>query len=49
MLDAYLDGRSLLQVALHLADTPCGPLKMESPRDVTSERFLAPVLRLVKG
>ena len=36
---AYLDGRPLLDVALHLADTPCGPLRMDSPRHVTAALF----------
>lgn len=32
---------SLLEAALHLADTPCGPLKMDSPRRVTVALFAA--------
>lgn len=39
MCRAYLDERSLLDVALHLADTPCGPLRMDSPRRVTAAIF----------
>jgi hypothetical protein len=35
MLDAYLDGRPLLPVSLHLAECPCGPLRMDSPREAT--------------
>jgi len=35
MLDAYLDGRPLLDVSLHLAECPCGPLRMRPPRDET--------------
>jgi hypothetical protein len=49
MLDAYLDGRSLLGVALHLADAPCGPIGMASPNDETMKVLSAPVLRLLKG
>jgi hypothetical protein len=52
----YLEGRTLPEAALHLAETPCGPLKMESPRRATRAFFeqlgsLAnkPALRLVKG
>jgi hypothetical protein len=32
MLDAYLDGRPLVEVSLHLAEAPCSPLGRESPR-----------------
>jgi hypothetical protein len=49
MLEAYLDDRSLTEVALHLADSPCSPLGMKSPRDATLELFSTPTLRLVKG
>lgn len=35
MLDAYLNGRPLLDVALHLADCPCGPLHGDSPREAS--------------
>jgi|CZKU01.1.fsa_nt_gi hypothetical protein len=48
MLEAYLDDRSLTEVALHLADSPCSPLGMKSPRDATLEIFSTPTLRLVK-
>ena len=55
MLDAYLDGRSLPEVALHLAEAPCSPIKMESPRRATLALFEhfgsqsnKPALRLVK-
>jgi hypothetical protein len=34
-LEAYLDGRPLVDVAVHLADTPCGPLGMKQPVAVT--------------
>jgi hypothetical protein len=33
------DPGSLLDLALHLADTPCGPLQMESPRQATLKLF----------
>jgi hypothetical protein len=49
MLDSYLDGRSLVEVALQLAEAPCGPLGMECPRRATLALFTAPSLRLVKG
>jgi hypothetical protein len=49
MLDAYLDGRPLVEVALHLAQAPCSPLGMVSPRRTTMALFAAPALRLVKG
>jgi hypothetical protein len=52
----YLEGGTLPEAALHLAETPCGPLKMESPRKATLARFeelgsraYKPALRLVKG
>lgn len=36
MLDAYLQHhKTLLDVGLHLAETPCGPLRMSAPRDET--------------
>src|SRR5262245_44780361 len=33
------DPGSLVDLALHLADTPCGPLQMESPRQATLKLF----------
>lgn len=55
-VEVYLDGRSLVEVALHLAESPCSPLKMESPGSATLARFdhvgadrNKPMLRLVKG
>jgi hypothetical protein len=39
MLEAYLDGRPLPEVALHLAEAPCGPIGMERPMDVARETF----------
>jgi hypothetical protein len=48
LLDAYLDGRPLTEVALHMADAPCSPLGMGRPLDAARERFSRPVLRLVK-
>jgi hypothetical protein len=48
MLDAYLDDRSLTDVALHLADSPCSPLGMNNPREATLALFSAPGLRLVR-
>jgi hypothetical protein len=56
MLEVYLDGRPVVEVALHLAEAPCGPLKMGRPRDAARELFAQswigsnkPNLRLVKG
>lgn len=49
MLDFYLDARPLVEVALHLAEAPCGPLKMGRPRDAARDLFAAAGLRLVKG
>ena len=48
MLDAYLDDRSLTEVALHLSDSPCSPLGMNNPREATLALFSAPGLRLVR-
>lgn len=48
MLDAYLDDRSLTEVALHLAESPCSPLGMQSPREATRALFATPVLRVVR-
>ena len=39
MLDSYLGVGSLLEVSLHLAETPCGPLQMNSPREETIRVF----------
>lgn len=49
MLEAYLDDRSLTEVALHLAEAPCSPLGMKSPREATLALFSTPTLRLVKN
>ncbi len=49
MLDKDLDGRPLLEVALQLAEAPCGPLGMESPLKTTTALFAGSALRLVKG
>jgi uncharacterized protein DUF6933 len=49
MLDAYLDDRSLTEVALHLTESPCSPLGMNSPREATLALFSTPSLLLVKG
>lgn len=48
MLEAYLDERSLAEVALHLAEAPCGPIGMKSPREATLALFSTPALRLVR-
>jgi hypothetical protein len=49
MLDAYLDGRALRDVSVHLADTPCGPLGMGRPEEVTRELLGRPELRVIRG
>jgi hypothetical protein len=49
MLDAYLDDRTLTEVALHLAEAPCSALGMHSPREATLALFSTPTLRLVRG
>jgi hypothetical protein len=49
MLDAYLDERSLTEVALRLAEAPCSPIGMKSPHNATLELFATPALRLVRG
>ena len=36
-LDFIVDGRPLPEVPLHLAETPCSPIGMQRPRDVTRE------------
>jgi hypothetical protein len=48
MMDGYVEDHSLLDVALHLAESPCGPLGMKSPRQATMSLFSTPTLRLVK-
>jgi hypothetical protein len=41
MLDAYVgEEASLVDIAVELTDTPCGPLGMETPRRVTERLFL---------
>jgi hypothetical protein len=40
MCDAYLEDRaSWLDLSLRLADTPCSPLQMETPRRATLQLF----------
>jgi len=39
MLDSYRGAGSLLEVSVRLAETPCGPLRMNSPRDETMRVF----------
>jgi hypothetical protein len=41
MIDSYLDHRSFVEVALLLAQAPCSPIGMASPRDATMARFAA--------
>ena len=42
MLDSYRGAGSLLEVSLRLAETPCGPLRMNSPRHETIRVFALP-------
>jgi len=42
MLDSYRGTGTLLEVSLHLAETPCGPLRMNSPREETIRVFALP-------
>jgi hypothetical protein len=42
MLDFYLDGRPLVEVALHLAEAPCSPIGMNRPLDVARDLFTVP-------
>jgi hypothetical protein len=38
MLDSYrTPGRTLIDIALELAEAPCGPIAMQSPKDVAAE------------
>lgn len=50
LLEAYNDsGLSLSEITQRVADTPCGPLGMESPDRATPLLFKGqPVLRVVK-
>lgn len=47
MLDAYVDGRPLPEIALHLAQAPCSPIGMERPKDEARKLFSGAMLRLV--
>jgi hypothetical protein len=47
-MEAYVEDDSLLEVALRLAEAPCGPLGMKNPRETTRAVFSVPTLRLVK-
>jgi hypothetical protein len=42
MLDSYRGAGSLLEVSLRLAETPCGPLRMNRPREETIRIFALP-------
>jgi len=42
MLDSYRrPGRTLVDIALQLAEAPCGPIAMKSPRDMAAELLCA--------
>lgn len=49
MLPFYLEGHSMLEASLKLAEAPCSPLGMKNPRDATRALLSVPSLRLVKG
>jgi hypothetical protein len=49
MMEAYVEDHSLWEVALKLAEAPCGPLGMRNPKEATLALFSTPVLRVVKG
>ena len=42
ILDSYRGTGSLLEVSLHLAETPCGSLQMNNPREETIRVFSLP-------
>jgi hypothetical protein len=44
---AWCDGRTLSDIARALADTPCSPLGMDRPGDVTITLFSRPALHVV--
>jgi hypothetical protein len=44
-----LDDRSLTELALHRAESPCSALGMQSPRQANLALFSTTTLRLVKG
>ena len=42
MLDSFRAGGTLLEVPIRLAETPCGPLRMNSSREETIRLFALP-------
>lgn len=49
LMEAYRErSTSLLEVALNMAEAPCSPIGMNSPRRATLELFSKPRLRLVE-
>jgi hypothetical protein len=49
LLDGYAERTSsLLDLALKVADAPCGPLGMDSPREATIALMARPRLRLAR-
>jgi len=42
MFDSYRGAGTLLEVSLRLAETPCGPLRMNGPREETIRVFALP-------
>jgi hypothetical protein len=50
MLEVYLEGDTCIGASLRLAEAPCGPIQMESPRERTLHLLGSqPHLRLVKS
>jgi len=45
MLDSYRGAGTLLDVSLRLAETPCGPVRMNSPQEETIRVFALPASR----
>ena len=48
MLSFYPPGLPLVQLALSLAESPCSPIGMDSPKQATVELFSRPSLRVVR-
>lgn len=48
MLSFYPPGLPLLQLALNLAESPCSPIGMDSPKQATVDLFSRPQLRVVR-
>jgi hypothetical protein len=49
LAEAYVEDCSLPDAAVKLAEAPCSPLGMASPREATLALFSTPALRLIKA